>query len=228
MARILIVDDSSVMRKNLHSILSKDGHEIVGEAVDGKQAIISYVNLKPDLVTMDISMPKLSGIDAVKEIINKDRNAKIIMLSALNQKQMVFEALKNGAKHYIIKPIVPDTLIGVVNEVLKDKPQVLEDKKVETTDDKPGFKIDNNNGKFTIQFNEYLGTKDLQSIDTDIKGLLFIKPLNLVFDFGRLENISDELIKAIISFGKNVENSDGNVEYRSEDERINNLIRQVI
>lgn len=228
MARILIVDDSSVMRKNLHSILSKNGHEIVGEAVDGRQAIISYVSLKPDLVTMDISMPKLSGIDAVKEIISKDSNAKIIMLSALNQKQMVFEALKNGAKHYIIKPIVPDTLIGVVNEVLKDKPKIEEERKVEIIDDTPGFKIDNNNGKFIIQFNEHLGAKDLQSLDTAIKGLLFIKPLNMVFDFGSLENIADELVKAIISFGKNVEKSEGNVEYKSEAERINNLIRQVI
>lgn len=225
MARILIVDDSSVMRKNLHSILSKNGHEIVGEAVDGRQAIISYVTLKPDLVTMDISMPKLSGIDAVKEIISKDSNAKIIMLSALNQKQMVFEALKNGAKHYIIKPIVPDTLLGVVNEVLKDKPKIEAEKKAEVIDDTPGFKIDNSNGKFIIQFNEHLGKKDLPSLDTAIKGLLFIKPLNMVFDFGSLENIADELVKAIISLGKNVENSDGNVEYKSEDERIRNLMR---
>lgn len=224
MARILIVDDSTVMRKNLYSIFTKNGHEVVGEAVDGRQAIISYITLKPDIVTMDITMPKLSGIDAVSEIIKKDSNARIIMLSALNQKQMVFEALKNGAKHYIIKPIDSDNLIAVVDEVLKDEPKKVEKKKVEIIEDKPGFKIDNLNGKFIIEFNEYLGKKDLLGLDTAIKGLLFIKPLNIVFDFGSLQNITDELVKSIISFGKNIERSDGNVEYKSEDERISNII----
>lgn len=228
MARILIVDDSTVMRKNLCSIFSKNGHEIVGEAVDGKQAIISYINLKPDLVTMDITMPKLSGVEAVKEIIKKDSEARIIMLSALNQKQMVFEALKNGARHYIIKPIDPDTLLGIVDEVLKDEPKKSEEEKKEVIEEKPGFKIDNQNGRFIIEFNEWLGTKDLQSLDTAIRGLLFIKPLNIVFDFGNLQNTPAELVKSIISFGKNVEKSDGNVEYKSEDERITNIIRQVI
>ena len=224
MARILIVDDSTVMRKNLYSIFTKSGHEVVGEAADGRQAIISYVTLKPDIVTMDITMPKLSGVDAVGEIIKKDINAKIIMLSALNQKQMVFEALKNGAKHYIIKPIDPDNLIAVVDEVLRDDSKKVEKKKTEIIEDKPGFKIDNKNGRFIVEFNEYLGKKDLISIDTAIKGLLFIKPLNMVFDFGNLHNTTDELVKSIIGFGKSVERSGGNVEYKSEDERISNII----
>ena len=224
MARILIVDDSTVMRKNLYSIFTKSGHEVVGEAVDGRQAIISYITLKPDIVTMDITMPKLSGIDAVSEIIKKDSNARIIMLSALNQKQMVFEALNNGAKHYIIKPIDPDNLITVVDEVLKAEPKKVEKKMAEIIEDKPGFKIDNQNGKFVIEFNKYLGTKDLPNLDTAIKGLLFIKPLNIVFDFGSLQNITDELVKSIISFGRNIERSDGNVEYKAEDQRISNII----
>lgn len=118
MARILIVDDSSVMRKNLYTILTQDGHEIVGEAADGNQAEIMYAQLKPDLVTMDISMPKMNGVEAVAAIIKQDSNAKIIMISALNQKQMVFEALKNGAKHYVIKPIDPDKLTAIVDEIL--------------------------------------------------------------------------------------------------------------
>lgn len=196
MARILIVDDSTVMRKNLYSIFTKNGHEVVGEAADGRQAIISYITLKPDIVTMDITMPKLSGVDAVSEIIKKDCNAKIIMLSALNQKQMVFEALKNGAKHYIIKPIDPDTLISVVDEVLKCEVKIVEKKKVEVIEDKSGFKIDNTDGKFVVEFNEYLGKKDLTSLDTAIKGLLFIRPLNMVFGFGSLQNTTDELVKS--------------------------------
>ena len=131
MARILIVDDSTVMRKNLYVIFTENGHEVVGEAMDGKQAIALYSELKPDLVTMDITMPKISGVEAVDFIVKKDQNAKIIMISALNQKQMVFEALKNGAKHYIIKPIDPIKLLGIVNEVLDQnkKPELLRESK---------------------------------------------------------------------------------------------------
>lgn len=121
MARILIVDDSTVMRKNLYTILTKNGHEIVGEAADGNQAELLYTQLKPDLVTMDISMPKVNGVEAVAAIIKKDSSANIIMVSALNQKQMVFEALKNGAKHYVIKPIDPNKLAAIVNEILDDQ-----------------------------------------------------------------------------------------------------------
>jgi Response regulator containing CheY-like receiver, AAA-type ATPase, and DNA-binding domains len=226
MAKILIVDDSTVMRKNLYSIFSRNGHEVVGEAVDGRQAILLYSNLKPDLVTMDITMPKMSGVDAVSEIIKKDSNAKIIMISALNQKQMVFEALKNGAKHYIIKPIEPNTLIGVVNEVLKDDTEIVEEKKEDIIEAEPGFKIDNKEGKFIVYFNEHLGTKDLSNLDTAIKGLLFIKPLNIVFDFGILQDISKELVQSIIKLGQNIEKSKGNMEYKSKSERLNNIIHQ--
>jgi len=94
MAKILIVDDSTVMRKNLYYIFTKNGHEVVGEAVDGKQALLLYSELNPDLVTMDITMPKMNGVDAVTHIINKNKNAKIIMVSALNQKQMLWLELQ--------------------------------------------------------------------------------------------------------------------------------------
>lgn len=105
MANILIVDDSIVMRKNLSLILRNAGHEIVGEATNGRQAVTLYQELQPDLVTMDISMPILSGVEAVKRIFKYDPKAKIIMISAVNQKKMVFNALNSGAKHYIVKPI---------------------------------------------------------------------------------------------------------------------------
>lgn len=226
MARILIVDDSTVMRKNLYSIFSKNGHEVVGEALDGKQAILLYSNLKPDLVTMDITMPKMSGVDAVSEIIKKDSNAKIIIISALNQKQMVFEALKNGAKHYIIKPIEPNTLIGVVNEVLRNDTETVEENNEEIIETEPGFKIDNKEGKFVVGFNEHLGIKDLPNLDTAIKGLLFIKPLNIVFDFGILLEVPEKVIQSIIKLGKNIQRSEGNVEYKSKSERLNNIIHQ--
>lgn len=120
MAKILIVDDSIIMRKNLEFILKNSNHQIVGQATNGKQAVELYKECKPDLVTMDISMPFMSGTDAVSEIISIDPSAKIIMISAINQKQLVFEAIKKGAKHYIVKPIDAENVIKTIDSVLND------------------------------------------------------------------------------------------------------------
>lgn len=120
MAKILIVDDSIIMRKNLEFILKNSNHQIVGQATNGKQAVELYKEYKPDLVTMDISMPFMSGTDAVSEIISIDPSAKIIMISAINQKQLVFEAIKKGAKHYIVKPIDAENVIKTIDSLLND------------------------------------------------------------------------------------------------------------
>ena len=118
MARIMIVDDTLMMRMTLRRILEKAGHEIVGEAVNGEQAISLYPACQPDLVTMDITMPGIGGIESIKQIIQSDPNAGIIVVSALGQKHIVFDALQNGAKNYILKPIVEDRVLSVVNMVL--------------------------------------------------------------------------------------------------------------
>jgi len=118
LARVLVVDDSSIMRRNLSSILVKAGHTIVAEASNGELGAKEYEKHKPDLVTMDITMPVLDGIGAVKKIISFDSEALIIMISALDQKFMVLTAIQNGARHYIIKPFSSEKVIDVVNEVL--------------------------------------------------------------------------------------------------------------
>lgn len=118
MARVLVVDDSSIMRRNLSTILKRAGHTIVAEASNGELGAKEYEKHKPDLVTMDITMPILDGIGAVKKIISFDPEALIIMISALDQKFMVLTAIQNGARHYIIKPFSSEKVIDVVNEVL--------------------------------------------------------------------------------------------------------------
>lgn len=118
MARILVVDDSPVMRRSISIILKNDGHEIVAEASNGMQALNEYEAHLPDLVTMDITMPLMDGIEAVKRIIKKFPEAKIVMISALGHKDRVFEAVKNGAKHYIIKPFTKEKVNEVINVVL--------------------------------------------------------------------------------------------------------------
>jgi two-component system chemotaxis response regulator CheY len=117
-ARFLVVDDSSVMRKNIMRILADAGHEVVGECADGRDVLPSYVNLKPDIVTMDISMPITDGIEALKMLVKNFPEAKVIMVSALGQKAQVLEAIKSGAKSYIVKPIDKDKFIEIVNKVI--------------------------------------------------------------------------------------------------------------
>lgn len=119
MARIMIVDDSMMMRTTLRRILEKAGHEVVSEAINGQQAIDDYPKYQPDLVTMDITMPGLSGIEAMKCILEFDPAANIIVASALGQKHIVFEALENGAKNYVLKPITEEKLLPVLKLVLE-------------------------------------------------------------------------------------------------------------
>lgn len=118
MAKVLIVDDAAFMRMMLKDILVKNGYEIAGEATNGIKAIEIYKVEKPDLVTMDITMPDMDGIQAVKEIKAIDPNAKIIMCSAMGQQAMVMDSIKSGAKDFIVKPFQPERVLEAVKKVL--------------------------------------------------------------------------------------------------------------
>jgi len=118
MARILIVDDAKFMRITLSNILTKANHEIVGEGETGKEAIQLYRESNPDLVTMDITMPEMSGLDAVREIKKEYPLAKIIMCSAMGQQKMVVEAIEAGAKDFIVKPFDEARVLDAINRVL--------------------------------------------------------------------------------------------------------------
>src|ERR1700730_2496326 len=104
MARILVTDDAAFMRMQLKDMITKAGYEVVGEAENGNVAVELYEKLRPDLVTMDITMPEMDGVSAVKEIRKLDPNAKIIMCSAMGQQNMVLEAIQAGAKDFLVKP----------------------------------------------------------------------------------------------------------------------------
>ncbi len=116
--RILIVDDAAFMRMMIRDILSKNGYEVVGEAQDGAQAIEKYKELQPDLITMDITMPEMDGITALKEIRKLDTNAKVIMCSAMGQQAMVIDAIQAGAKDFIVKPFQADRVIEAIKKTL--------------------------------------------------------------------------------------------------------------
>jgi two-component system, chemotaxis family, chemotaxis protein CheY len=118
MARILIVDDAKFMRTTLHTILSKDNHDIVGEAENGEEAVSLFKHTKPDLVIMDITMPIMNGIDAIKEIKKFDANAQIIVCSAMGHQKVVVDAIELGAKDFIVKPFDEHRVLETVERVL--------------------------------------------------------------------------------------------------------------
>lgn len=118
MARILIVDDAKFMRMTLSNILSKANHEVVGEGENGRDAIELYRKLNPDLVTLDITMPEMSGLEAIKEIKKEFPQAKVIMCSAMGQQKMVVESIEAGAKDFIVKPFDEGRVLDAINRVL--------------------------------------------------------------------------------------------------------------
>ncbi|HEV7706174.1 MAG TPA: response regulator [Gemmatimonadaceae bacterium] len=115
---VLICDDAVFMRTMISDILEESGYEIVGQAETGVQAIERYKSLRPDLVTMDIVMPDMGGIDAVREITSFDANAKILMCSAMGQQALVVEAIQTGAKDFVVKPFQPSRVLEAVQRVL--------------------------------------------------------------------------------------------------------------
>ncbi len=118
MANILIVDDAAFMRMMIKDILSKNGYTVVGEAENGLKAVEKFKDLAPDLVIMDITMPEMDGIQAVKQIKTLNSAAKIIMCSAMGQQAMVIESIQAGARDFIVKPFQADRVIEAVKKVV--------------------------------------------------------------------------------------------------------------
>ena len=118
MARVLIVDDAAFMRKLLTDALTNGGHEVIGEAGNGNEAVARYQELKPELTTLDITMPEKDGLAALAEIMAIDPAAKIIMCSALGQEGKVLEAVKLGAKDFVVKPFQPPRVLEAVEKAL--------------------------------------------------------------------------------------------------------------
>lgn len=114
---VLIVDDAAFMRLSLKTILSRNDFQVVGEAENGQIALEQYLKLHPDIVTMDITMPEMDGIAALKEIIKMDRNAKVVMITAMGQEGFVKEAIVNGAKTFIVKPFSEEHIVKALSAI---------------------------------------------------------------------------------------------------------------
>ena len=118
MAKILVVDDAAFMRKVIRDTLTKNGYTDVHEAVDGKDAVEKYFELHPNLVLMDITMPNMDGLEALKAIRAKDSSANVVMCSAMGQESMVIDAVRSGAKDFIVKPFKPDRVLKTVSSIV--------------------------------------------------------------------------------------------------------------
>ncbi|MFZ7103309.1 MAG: response regulator [Peptococcaceae bacterium] len=119
--KVLIVDDAKFSRVMLKDILTKyAGLEVVGEAENGLEAVRKYLQLRPDLVTMDITMPEMDGIEALKQIRSFEPRCKIIMCSAMGQKEMIVEAIESGARDFIIKPFIKERVLEALQKVVKN------------------------------------------------------------------------------------------------------------
>lgn len=121
MERVLIIDDSALIRKTIKEIVEYAGYCVVGEAEDGERGIDFYKKLKPDWVTLDITMPKKNGIVTLEEILEFDEEANVIMISAINETELVIEAMEKGALHYLIKPVKKDKILKVIDEIKRYK-----------------------------------------------------------------------------------------------------------
>ena len=118
MARVLVVDDAAFMRKMVTDALSGGGHEIVGEAANGAEAVQRFQELRPDVMTLDITMPEKDGLAALKEIIAVDPGAKVVMCSALGQESKVLESIKLGAKDFVVKPFQAERVLSAIDKAL--------------------------------------------------------------------------------------------------------------
>ncbi len=118
MARVLVVDDAVFMRKVVSDALAKGGHEVIGEAANGQEAVDRFQELKPEVMTLDITMPEKDGLAALKEIIAMDPQARVVMCSALGQETKVLEAIKAGARDFVVKPFQPDRVLSAIDKAV--------------------------------------------------------------------------------------------------------------
>ena len=120
--KVLVVDDVAFVRKTLSDLLTQAGYQVVGEATDGTDAVAKYTQLRPDLVTMDVVMPQMSGIEATKKIIKLDKDARVVIISAMGQENLVMEAINVGAKDYVLKPFSAQDVLKTIERAMNGEP----------------------------------------------------------------------------------------------------------
>lgn len=238
---VLIVDDSSIIRRDLRAVLEENGHKIVGEAENVEEALAMYRSRRVDLVTMDIQMPGKSGIEAVRMIRDFDPQARIVMISSIEQRNLIFEAIKLGAKHYIVKPfskekvneviqsILPETLVPSAASTEKAEPA----KKPVADKSKPKssgyekmidpqavglpFEVNLENGKIVFTLYKYVTEHTLPYLVGCLQGLLPIYNAKFVIVLEKVPVPQDTALQPFIDFVRIVRGRRGTVAVVAED-----------
>lgn len=225
MAKILIVDDSKLIRSNLKLILERAGHEVIAEAENGLQAIKEYEKKQADLITMDISMPLMDGVTAIKKILSQYPQALIIMISALNQKNMVIAAIKSGARNYIIKPFSPDKVIAVVNSVLgsagKAVAAPLESDSI--FGEKPSlypFHVEAYENDVRVTISRSFASGHVSLLQDAMQSFIKQKHLQVTFDFASFQVYQYSLLDQLIELMKIIIANEGKLRVLAEDKEI--------
>ncbi len=219
MLNILLVDDSLIIRRSLRKIFEDVGHTIVNEAKDGMDGYVKYQKHLPDLVTMDITMPDMDGITSVKKIIAEYPQAKIIMITSHGQENMVIDAIKAGAKGYILKPLNKDKILEIIESIfgIEHSQLIIEQNKAQTEKQKENieyFYIENRVGIFVVKIKTKYKTinKEIMiEIEEYIENLFIIRPLNIIFDFEGIENINDSAFEALFELINKINQLDLNI-----------------
>lgn len=217
---MLIVDDALMMRKMIGKIVENGGHLVVDEAANGEQAIEMYQKYVPDVVTMDITMPVMDGIEALARIMACDVKAKVIMVSALGQQHKVMEALDAGAKGYILKPITKEKILAVIQQVIGvESCSISPAKSVFECGEKRNqescdatflpFVFENKERCFSFTIKSEFACEDFTKLMIAVQGMLLVNPLEIVFNFihsdvlnGRVVNNFIDIMATIINEGR--------------------------
>jgi len=235
MARVLIVDDSAVARKSLREIVTALGHIVVSEVPNGFQAFVEYTKLKPDVVTMDLTMQGLGGAQATSKIIAAYPEAKIIVISAMEERKVVIDALERGARHFIIKPITPEKVTTVLNNVLQQdfdlKKHLERVRKMKGTEDSaPTGGKDTNEyvapyiitaqGKNLVHIviNPTITLTSYRSLVLELHEHLTTQT-RVLFDFGRMSTLDQAVVIKLNELIEKIERIDGIVKAMSNNKR---------
>lgn len=242
MARVLIADDSAVARKCLREIVISLGHSVVGEVPNGSQAFVEYNRCKPDVVTMDLTMQGLGGAQATSKIIAAYPEAKIIVISAMEERRVVIDALERGARHFIIKPINQEKVAKVLNNVLQQdvdlRTHLERVRKMKVADDStvlgsgenqyvPPYVISAQNGKLVhVVINQNLTLVSCQTLFLELEEYLTDKP-RVLFDFGAMVTLDQALLIQLNKIVETIESNSGVVKAISNNKKFVDSVTQM-
>jgi DNA-binding NarL/FixJ family response regulator len=223
-ARVLIVDDSTVARKSLREIVTSLGHTVIGEAENGAQAFAEYAQHKPDIVTMDLTMQGINGAEATSKITATFPNARIIVISAMEERRVVLDALERGARHFIIKPVTQEKVSAVLNNVLRqnfDHQKHMElVRKLKGANDSmsavrnaaqeylPPYQISPDNRLIAVKINPSLTLISCRTLAIELEEYLTGTP-KVLFDFGVTPSLNEVVLAEIDKLIKKIESSSG-------------------